>query len=162
MVHPTEIRTSISLSSAVELNTSSALANYASEAVHPTEIRNSISPSSAVELNTTSGLANYATEAVYQLTNSLFSRLFVQTLDQAELRQLVDYKSILRANSPFGQSGMNHGKFFQHDWMKSHLKRWRNICPDKRFHSGQLRIDSDKITAESINQGAELKTDQYH
>nr|CAD7259459.1 unnamed protein product [Timema shepardi] len=32
MVHPTEIRTSISLSSAVELNTTSALANYATEA----------------------------------------------------------------------------------------------------------------------------------
>ncbi|CAG2055181.1 unnamed protein product, partial [Timema podura] len=31
-VHPTEIRTSISLSSAVELNTTSALANYATEA----------------------------------------------------------------------------------------------------------------------------------
>nr|CAD7573018.1 unnamed protein product [Timema californicum] len=33
-VHPTEIRTSISPSSAVELNTTSALANYATEAVH--------------------------------------------------------------------------------------------------------------------------------
>nr|CAD7405145.1 unnamed protein product [Timema cristinae] len=32
-VHPTEIRTSISPSSAVELNTTSALANYATEAV---------------------------------------------------------------------------------------------------------------------------------
>nr|CAD7573658.1 unnamed protein product [Timema californicum] len=62
-VHPTEIRTSISPSSAVELNTTSALANYSSEAVYPTEIRTSISPSSAVELNTTSALANYATEA---------------------------------------------------------------------------------------------------
>nr|CAD7194378.1 unnamed protein product [Timema douglasi] len=41
----------------------SALANYATEAVHPTEIRTSISPSSAVELNTTSALANYATKA---------------------------------------------------------------------------------------------------
>nr|CAD7426584.1 unnamed protein product [Timema monikensis] len=61
-VHPTEIRTSISPSSAVELNTSRALANYATEAVQPTEIRTSISPSSAVELNTTSALANYATE----------------------------------------------------------------------------------------------------
>ncbi|CAG2054241.1 unnamed protein product [Timema podura] len=30
-VHPTEIRTSISPSSAVELNTTSALANYATE-----------------------------------------------------------------------------------------------------------------------------------
>nr|CAD7199342.1 unnamed protein product [Timema douglasi] len=47
-VHPTEIRTSISPSSAVELNTTSALANYATE--------------EAVELNTTSALANYATE----------------------------------------------------------------------------------------------------
>nr|CAD7427796.1 unnamed protein product [Timema monikensis] len=63
-VHPTEILTSISPSSVVELNTTSALANYATEAVHPTEIRTSISPSSAVELNTTSPLANYATEAV--------------------------------------------------------------------------------------------------
>nr|CAD7574461.1 unnamed protein product [Timema californicum] len=72
------IRTSISPSSAIELNTTSALANYATEAgigkvefeevnphlrggrvenhlgkttpVHPTEIRTSISPSSAVEL----------------------------------------------------------------------------------------------------------------
>nr|CAD7576046.1 unnamed protein product [Timema californicum] len=33
-VHPTEIRTSISPSSAVELNTTSALANYATEAAH--------------------------------------------------------------------------------------------------------------------------------
>nr|CAD7197847.1 unnamed protein product [Timema douglasi] len=59
-VHPTDIRNSISPSSAVELNTTSALANYATEAVHPTEIRTLISPSSAVELST---LANYATEA---------------------------------------------------------------------------------------------------
>nr|CAD7568698.1 unnamed protein product [Timema californicum] len=89
-VHPTEILTSISPSSAVELNTTSALANYTIEAgyvkegsspgtvpvkvsplqepekpprAHPTEIRTSISPSSAVELNTTSALAIYATEA---------------------------------------------------------------------------------------------------
>nr|CAD7567584.1 unnamed protein product [Timema californicum] len=62
-IHPTEIRTSISPSSAVKLNTTSALANLATEAVHPTEIRTSIFPSSAVELNTTSALANYATEA---------------------------------------------------------------------------------------------------
>nr|CAD7258608.1 unnamed protein product [Timema shepardi] len=46
---PAEIRTSIFPSSAVELNTTSALANYATEA--------------AVELNMTSALANYATEA---------------------------------------------------------------------------------------------------
>nr|CAD7260240.1 unnamed protein product [Timema shepardi] len=63
-VHPTEIRTSISPSSPVKLNKTSALANYATEAVHPTEIRTSISPSSVVELNTTNALANYATEAV--------------------------------------------------------------------------------------------------
>nr|CAD7423996.1 unnamed protein product [Timema monikensis] len=90
LVHPTKIRTSISPSSAAELNTTSALAIYATEAgigkvklenvkphlrggrvenhlgkkkpVHPTEIRTSISPSSAVELNTISALANYATE----------------------------------------------------------------------------------------------------
>nr|CAD7406163.1 unnamed protein product [Timema cristinae] len=62
-VHPTEIRTSISPSLAVELNTTSALANYATEAVHPTEIRTLVSPSSAVELNTKSALSNYATEA---------------------------------------------------------------------------------------------------
>nr|CAD7194780.1 unnamed protein product [Timema douglasi] len=78
-VHLTEIRTSVSPSpavelnttsalanyatEAVELNTTSALANYATEAVHPTEIRTSITPSSVVELNTTSALANYATEA---------------------------------------------------------------------------------------------------
>nr|CAD7266537.1 unnamed protein product [Timema shepardi] len=62
-VHPSKIRTLISPSSAIELNTTSALANYATEAVQPTEIRTSFSPSSAVELNTTSALANYATEA---------------------------------------------------------------------------------------------------
>nr|CAD7453021.1 unnamed protein product [Timema tahoe] len=61
-VHPTEIRTSISPSSAVELNTTSALTNLATEAVHTTEIRTLISPSSAAELNTTSVLANYTTE----------------------------------------------------------------------------------------------------
>nr|CAD7589487.1 unnamed protein product [Timema genevievae] len=70
-VHPTEIRTSISPSSVAELNTTSALANYATEEkpppVHPTETRTSISPSSAVELNTTVALANYATEAGYNL-----------------------------------------------------------------------------------------------
>nr|CAD7260235.1 unnamed protein product [Timema shepardi] len=92
-VHPTEIRTSIFPSSALELYTTSALANYATEAgirkveleeanpylrggrvenhlgnttpVHPTEIRTSISPSLAVKLNTTSGLANCATESDY-------------------------------------------------------------------------------------------------
>nr|CAD7574927.1 unnamed protein product [Timema californicum] len=67
LVQPTEIRTSISPSSAVELNTNSALADYATEEkpppVHPTEIRTSVSPSLAVKLNTTSALANYATEA---------------------------------------------------------------------------------------------------
>nr|CAD7260024.1 unnamed protein product [Timema shepardi] len=72
-VHPTEIRTSISPSSAVELNTTSALANYATEAVYPTEIRTLISPSSAVEINTTSALANYATEA---------GRIFFSSLQQ--------------------------------------------------------------------------------
>nr|CAD7397155.1 unnamed protein product [Timema cristinae] len=94
-----EIRTSISPSSAVGLNTTSALANYATEMgigkveleevnphlrggrvenhlgktppVHSTEIRTSISPSSAVELYTTSALANYASEAGF--TNLLFS-----------------------------------------------------------------------------------------
>nr|CAD7264621.1 unnamed protein product [Timema shepardi] len=71
-VHPTEIRTSISPSSAVELNTTGALADYATEAVHPTEIRTSISPSSAVEqLNTTSAFANYATEAGHRLKLTL-------------------------------------------------------------------------------------------
>nr|CAD7258453.1 unnamed protein product [Timema shepardi] len=49
-VHPTEIRTSISPSSAVELNTSAL-------AYHATEAGNSF------ELNTTSALANYATES---------------------------------------------------------------------------------------------------
>nr|CAD7260570.1 unnamed protein product [Timema shepardi] len=48
-VHPTDIRTSISPFSAVEHNTTSALANYDTEA--------------AVELDITSALANYATEA---------------------------------------------------------------------------------------------------
>nr|CAD7440641.1 unnamed protein product [Timema bartmani] len=77
-VHPTEIRTSISTFSAVELNTTSALANYATEAVHPTEIRTSISPSSAVELNTTGALANYATEAGQEkLKCSLTSSLVI-------------------------------------------------------------------------------------
>nr|CAD7263368.1 unnamed protein product [Timema shepardi] len=87
-VHPTEIRTSISLPSAVELNTTIVLADYATEAgsepafawresekpppVHPTEIRTSISPSSAVELYTTSALANYTTEAGLKLR--LFTR----------------------------------------------------------------------------------------
>nr|CAD7194928.1 unnamed protein product [Timema douglasi] len=60
-VHPTEIRTSISPSSAVELNKTSALANYATEA--------------AVELNTTSALANYATEADIDPGTQLFSLL---------------------------------------------------------------------------------------
>nr|CAD7426563.1 unnamed protein product [Timema monikensis] len=36
LIHPTEIRSSISPSSAVELNTTSALANYATEAVEET------------------------------------------------------------------------------------------------------------------------------
>nr|CAD7257935.1 unnamed protein product [Timema shepardi] len=36
-VHPTEIRTSISPSSAVELNTTSALANYATEAAQKSD-----------------------------------------------------------------------------------------------------------------------------
>nr|CAD7407567.1 unnamed protein product [Timema poppensis] len=40
-VHPTEIRTSISPSSAVELNTTSALANYATEAVRVEEANTS-------------------------------------------------------------------------------------------------------------------------
>nr|CAD7429758.1 unnamed protein product [Timema monikensis] len=69
LIHPTEIRTSISPSSAVELNTTSALANYATEAeseIHPTETQTLISPSSVVELNTTSAIANYATEAGYK------------------------------------------------------------------------------------------------
>nr|CAD7395387.1 unnamed protein product [Timema poppensis] len=39
VVHPTEIRTSISPSSAVELNTTSAFANYATEAVSRTVAR---------------------------------------------------------------------------------------------------------------------------
>nr|CAD7589494.1 unnamed protein product [Timema genevievae] len=38
-VHPTEIRTSISPSSTVELNTTSALANYATEAENPEAVK---------------------------------------------------------------------------------------------------------------------------
>nr|CAD7571780.1 unnamed protein product [Timema californicum] len=93
-VHQTEIRTPISPSSAVELNTTSVLANFSIEAgsesafawresgkpfreekktVHQTEIRTPISPSSAVELNTTSVLANFSIEAVnhIKMTESL-------------------------------------------------------------------------------------------
>nr|CAD7256553.1 unnamed protein product [Timema shepardi] len=80
-VHPTKIRTSVSLSSAVELNTTSTSANYVTEAVHPTEIRTSISPSSAVELNMTSALANYATEAggrVYTFPDLLLHRYLLK------------------------------------------------------------------------------------
>nr|CAD7393960.1 unnamed protein product [Timema cristinae] len=82
-LNPTEIRTSISPSSAVELNTTSTLANYATKkdelppeqiALNPTEIRTSISPSSAVELNTTSTLANYATDAVLRKAFEAFDR----------------------------------------------------------------------------------------
>nr|CAD7608733.1 unnamed protein product [Timema genevievae] len=91
-VHPTEIRTLISPSSAVELNTTGALANYTTEAVamliimiptgicvegewktildkppsvHPTEIRTLISPSSAGSLVNcvSSALDPVATEA---------------------------------------------------------------------------------------------------
>nr|CAD7586907.1 unnamed protein product [Timema genevievae] len=45
-VHPTEIRTSISPSSAVKLNTTSALANYATEAVkeEPVQERREVQP----------------------------------------------------------------------------------------------------------------------
>nr|CAD7193629.1 unnamed protein product [Timema douglasi] len=50
-VHPTEIRTSISPSSAVELNTTSALANYTTEAVD------------SLAQHETCALTNYATEA---------------------------------------------------------------------------------------------------
>nr|CAD7258073.1 unnamed protein product [Timema shepardi] len=92
-VNPTEIRTSISPSSAVELNMTSALASYATEAgigkveleeVNPLlrggRVENHLGtttpgssdrysnldlPSSAVELNTTSALANYATEMAF-------------------------------------------------------------------------------------------------
>nr|CAD7265582.1 unnamed protein product [Timema shepardi] len=83
--HPTEIRTSISLSSAFELNTTSVLANYATEALeemnphfrggrvenhlgknHPKFTRARFEPRSPrpqqSSFNTTSVLANYATE----------------------------------------------------------------------------------------------------
>nr|CAD7575338.1 unnamed protein product [Timema californicum] len=50
-VHPTEIRTSISPSSAVELNTTSALANYATEAAEYEYRRISIMP--ALKANST-------------------------------------------------------------------------------------------------------------
>nr|CAD7573889.1 unnamed protein product [Timema californicum] len=74
-VHPTEIRTSISPSSAVELNTTSALANYATEADLGFRSRSSSDRDSKTRsprpqqssLNTTSALANYATEAVMEL-----------------------------------------------------------------------------------------------
>nr|CAD7398890.1 unnamed protein product [Timema poppensis] len=83
-VHPTEIRTSISPSSAVELNTTSTLANYATEAGsepafawmeggkpfrknHPQFARPRFEPRSPrpqqSSFNTTSALANYATKA---------------------------------------------------------------------------------------------------
>nr|CAD7262000.1 unnamed protein product [Timema shepardi] len=82
-VHPTKIRTSISPSSAVGINTTSALANYATEAGNNTvdklvqranasiligtsswkeQFIEALTVSPAVELNTTSELANYATE----------------------------------------------------------------------------------------------------
>nr|CAD7423316.1 unnamed protein product [Timema monikensis] len=95
-VHPTEIRTSISPSSAVELNTTSALANYATEAVHPTEIRTSISPSSAVGLNTTSALANYATKAEHCHTCSLVAS--IQNLEGGNTTQLLPSDTDLVVN----------------------------------------------------------------
>nr|CAD7587608.1 unnamed protein product [Timema genevievae] len=77
-VHPTEIRTSISPSSAVELNTTSALANYATKAgkttpVHPAEIQTLISPVlSGIAQHKTSAFANYATEmGGYQTRHSV-------------------------------------------------------------------------------------------
>nr|CAD7196124.1 unnamed protein product [Timema douglasi] len=111
-VHLTEIRTSISPSSAVELNTTSALANYATEVkleevnphsrggrveshlgkpppVHLTEIRTSISPSSAVELNTTSALANYATEGRKEGSNVHTDRMQEELFGQRFL--VVDF-----------------------------------------------------------------------
>nr|CAD7429265.1 unnamed protein product [Timema monikensis] len=105
-VHPTDIRTSIFPSSTVELNTTSALANYATEAgseralawresgkpfrnpppVYPTEIQTSISPSSAVGLNTTSASANHATEAGFEDAN-LSSSVRGQSCDDVTIRR---------------------------------------------------------------------------
>nr|CAD7430488.1 unnamed protein product [Timema monikensis] len=53
-LHPTEIRTSISPSSAVELNTTSALANYATEAEHPKGLSKSFYDSISVDTQTPS------------------------------------------------------------------------------------------------------------
>nr|CAD7575966.1 unnamed protein product [Timema californicum] len=52
-VHPTEIRTSISPSSAVELNTTSALANYITEAGHIIFKKSTLQARSKYELNNT-------------------------------------------------------------------------------------------------------------
>nr|CAD7397573.1 unnamed protein product [Timema cristinae] len=49
-VHPTEIRTSISPSSAVELNTTSALANYATEAARRNHTHHNTSVSAALRI----------------------------------------------------------------------------------------------------------------
>nr|CAD7259408.1 unnamed protein product [Timema shepardi] len=71
-VHQTEIRNSISPSSAVELNTTSALANYATEAGkrrrRAPKKREDFKQSS---FNMTCALANYATEAVYYESSAL-------------------------------------------------------------------------------------------
>nr|CAD7198043.1 unnamed protein product [Timema douglasi] len=69
LVSSSESWYSSSILAVEQLNTTNALANYATEAVHPTNIRTWISPSSAVELNTTSALANYATEAGISVIN---------------------------------------------------------------------------------------------
>nr|CAD7267325.1 unnamed protein product [Timema shepardi] len=53
-IHPTEIRTSVSQSSAVELNTTSALANYATEAVLRFTKYKSVVPLEPRELGSTS------------------------------------------------------------------------------------------------------------
>ncbi|CAG2055567.1 unnamed protein product [Timema podura] len=66
-VHPTEIRTSISPSSAVELNTTSALANYATEvgttpSLPKQEFTLDLPVLDSLAQRETSALANYATE----------------------------------------------------------------------------------------------------
>nr|CAD7610597.1 unnamed protein product [Timema genevievae] len=75
-VHPTEIRTSISPSSAVELNTTSALANYATEAGCADIITQFIDDDGSVE----TALINYL--FAKQVVNRLRSQMDVSDLQR--------------------------------------------------------------------------------
>nr|CAD7199156.1 unnamed protein product [Timema douglasi] len=126
-IHPTEIRTSISLSSAVELNTISALANYTTKADLP---------STATEAKRQSAPSGFSTLTTYlPLSSAVISR---------RVRHATPYSALMWMR-PLGDSYL---------FVKNHsgrLDHYSLAASESRDPQGRLLTRIGKVELEEVN-----------